>query len=80
VTAATAPGGDAEDVDERLSMELRVLATKSGLKGHPSGTQQCDGCAAYLEPTAELSYCWNPDLRILVGATWWCRWWEPAAE
>ena len=24
----------------------------------------------------QISYCWHPKLRILVGAEWWCQWWD----
>jgi len=34
----------------------------------------------YLENTADISYCWHPKLRILVGGTWWCQWWEKIPE
>jgi len=46
------------------------------LRGHPSGDERCDNCLYYLENTAEISYCWHPKLRILVGGPWWCQWWE----
>ena len=42
--------------------------------------EQCDNCRYYLEPTASISYCWHQKLRILVGATWWCQWWEKIEE
>ena len=42
----------------------------------PSGNEKCDNCLYYLEPTADISYCWHLKLRILVGAEWWCQWWE----
>jgi len=28
------------------------------------------------QPTADISYCWHQKLRILVGAEWWCQWWD----
>ncbi len=47
------------------------------LKGHPyEGKEQCDNCLYYLDPDDDISYCWHPTLRILVGGQWWCRW-EP---
>ena len=50
------------------------------LRGHPSGEEQCENCLYYLENTAEISYCWHQKLRILVGANWWCQWWEKIPE
>jgi hypothetical protein len=67
-----------EEVDERLSLELRVLSTSARLRSRPTGDMRCEGCRYYLEPSAQLSYCWHHSLRILVGADWWCQWWEQA--
>jgi hypothetical protein len=69
-----------EEIDETRSMELRRVSTDAMLRAKPSGDQQCTDCRYYLENTAELSYCWHPRLRILVGANWWCQWWEPAQD
>ena len=52
------------------------LADNAVLKGRPQGEEKCENCRYYLEPTAEISYCWHPKLRILVGDDWWCQWWE----
>jgi hypothetical protein len=65
-----------KEIDEKLSMELRHLATNAGLRDTPSGDAQCENCVYYLENAAEISYCWHPKLRILVGAEWLCQWWE----
>ena len=54
----------------------RLAFTSAVLVGHPSGNEKCDNCLYYLENTADISYCWHPKLRILVGADWWCQWWE----
>ena len=48
-------------------MELRHLSENAVLKGRPSGEEKCENCRYYLEPTADISYCWHPKLRILVG-------------
>jgi hypothetical protein len=70
------PDPEPKEIDEKLSLELRFMADANVLRGHPSGSEQCDNCLYYLENTADLSYCWHPKLRILVGAEWWCQWWE----
>ncbi|MCZ7630318.1 MAG: hypothetical protein M5U19_15310 [Microthrixaceae bacterium] len=70
------PPPEPKEIDERLAMELRILSDNAVLKGHPSGDERCDNCLYYLEPTAEISYCWHQKLRILVGGQWWCQWWE----
>lgn len=65
-----------KEVDESRSMELGHLAGNAMLRGHPIDGQQCGNCRYYLEDTADISYCWHPKLRILVGTDWWCQWWE----
>ena len=62
------PPPEPKEIDEKLSMELRILSDNAVLKGHPSGDERCDNCLYYLEPTADISYCWHLKLRILVGA------------
>jgi hypothetical protein len=62
--------------DERRSLELRHMADDAVLRAVPNGNEHCDNCLYYLNPDDELSYCWHPKLRILVGRTWWCQWWE----
>jgi hypothetical protein len=67
-------------IDETRSMELRHVAGNAMLRGRPSADQQCANCWYYLENTADVSYCWHPKLRILVGTGWWCQWWESDSE
>ena len=61
------PEPEPKEIDEKLAIELRHLAENAVLKGHPSGDEKCENCLYYLENTAEISYCWHPKLRILVG-------------
>jgi hypothetical protein len=63
-------------IDEVRSLELRHLADDAVLRAVPNGEERCANCLYYLNPDDELSYCWHPKLRVLVGATWWCQWWE----
>jgi hypothetical protein len=76
------PEPEPKPVDETLSMELQILASNAVLRGRPSGEEKCANCRYYLDETADLSYCWHPKIRILVGDNWWCQWWEeiPAEE
>jgi hypothetical protein len=67
-------------IDETRSLELRHLTANAMLRGRRSDDQRCANCWYYLEDTADLSYCWHPKLRILVGADWWCQWWEASSE
>ena len=70
------PDPEPKEIDEKLAIQLRHLADNAVLKGQPQGDERCENCLYYLENTAEVSYCWHPKLRILVGAQWWCQWWE----
>ena len=74
------PEPEPKEIDEKLSIELRHLSDNAVLKGKPSGTEKCENCRYYLEPYNEISYCWHSKLRILVGAEWWCQWWEEIPE
>lgn len=74
------PEPEPKEIDEKLSIELRHMADNAVLRGHPSGAEKCESCRYYLEPYNDLSYCWHPKLRILVGANWWCQWWEKIPE
>jgi hypothetical protein len=65
-----------KEIDASLSMELRHRSANAGLRGAPLGDQRCENCRYYLEDTADISYCWHPKLRMLVGARWWCQWWD----
>jgi hypothetical protein len=70
------PEPEPKEEDEKLAIQLRHLADNAVLKARPQGEERCDNCRYYLEPTREISYCWHPKLRILVGDQWWCQWWE----
>ena len=74
------PEPEPKEIDEKLSIELRHLADNAVLKGQPSGEEKCETCRYYLEPYKDISYCWHPKLRILVGDEWWCQWWEANPE
>ncbi len=74
------PEPEPKEIDEKLSIELRHLAENAVLKGRPSGEEHCENCRYFLEPYKDISYCWHPKLRILVGDEWWCQWWEAIPE
>ena len=62
------------------AIELRHLSQNAVRQGCPAGDARCEICRYYLDPTASISYCWHPKLRILVGDQWWCQWWEKIPE
>ena len=63
-------------VDEEKARDLGHLAEDAVLRGKPYGDEHCGNCLYYLDNDADISYCWHPKLRILVGTQWWCQWWE----
>lgn len=70
------PEPQPQPIDEQRNRELRHLASDAVLRGHPSGDERCHNCMYYIDESEDLSYCWHPKLRILVGESWWCQWWE----
>lgn len=70
------PKPEPKEIDEKKSIELRHLAEDAVLRGTPSGEESCGNCLYYLNADESLAYCWHPKLRILVGTSWWCQWWE----
>jgi hypothetical protein len=67
-------------IDEELSVKLGHLAEDAILRGKPNGDERCDNCLYYLDTDKDITYCWHPKLRILVGGDWWCQWWEEIPE
>ena len=65
-----------QQIDEELSTKLGLLAEDAILRGRPYQSEDCHTCVYYLDTDKDVSYCWHPKLRILVGAEWWCPGWE----
>jgi hypothetical protein len=74
------PRPEPKPIDEQRALELRHLADDAVLRARPNGDERCSNCLYYLNPDEELTYCWHPKLRILVGAEWWCQWWAAIEE
>jgi hypothetical protein len=74
------PAPEPTEEDERNSRGLQHLVEDAVLKGRPYGDEKCGNCLYYLDTDSDLSYCWHPKIRILVGTDWWCQWWEEIAE
>ena len=70
------PPPEPKEIDSKLWLEQKDLLERATLKGKPYGEEKCDNCLYYLNPDDDISYCWHPQLRILVGGEWWCQWWE----
>jgi hypothetical protein len=65
-----------DDQMEQENQQLQALIRDAKLKGSPSGEQRCDNCRYYAGEFKKIAYCNHPRLEILVGADWWCQWWE----
>ncbi|MDP9101306.1 MAG: hypothetical protein M3N21_04060 [Actinomycetota bacterium] len=65
-----------QPVDETNNQKLQLLVEDAALRGKPFGGEKCGNCLYYLDGDSDVTYCWHPQLRILVGAEWWCQWWE----
>jgi hypothetical protein len=76
VTDYEIPKPEPKEIDEKNWLELHHMAERAVLRGEPYGEEKCGNCLYYLNADDSLSYCWHPQLRILVGASWWCQWWE----
>jgi hypothetical protein len=74
------PKPEPTEEDERNNRRLHHLVEDAVLKGKPYGDEKCGNCLFYLDSDADISYCWHPQIRILVGAEWWCQWWEQVDE
>ncbi|MTV25750.1 hypothetical protein FTX61_10050 [Nitriliruptoraceae bacterium ZYF776] len=65
-----------EDEDRVLALQELLDATElwgEPRRDGPDRGARCDGCAHYLNPPLPLAYCWHPEVRLLVGASWSCR-------
>jgi hypothetical protein len=70
------PEPEPKEIDEQNWLQLKDLIVRATLRGHPYNDERCDNCRYYLDPDEDISYCWHPQLRVLVGGAWWCQWWE----
>jgi hypothetical protein len=64
------------EVDEAKFQLAQRVARVSALRGTPLDDDSCANCLYYLEPGADLSFCWHEKLHINVAANWWCHYWE----
>lgn len=75
------PLPEPKEIDEKNWLQLRDLMGRAVLKGRPDQNgEKCGNCLYYLDVDDDISYCWHPQLRVLVGFEWWCQWWEAIPE
>lgn len=64
------------DVDEAAFAASQRLIRLTALRGTPLDGDSCANCHYYLEPGEPLAFCWQEKFQSLVGADWWCHFWE----
>ena len=64
------------EVDEARFADAQRTIKVAALRGTPMEGDSCANCYYYLEPGESLAFCWQEKLQILVGAEWWCHYWE----
>jgi hypothetical protein len=67
---------DEPTVDEAAFEKVQRLIRVTALRGTPLEGDSCANCFYFLEPGAPLSFCWHEKFQTLVGAEWWCQYWE----
>jgi len=67
-------------VDEERFAAASKLIKVAALRGSPVDDGCCQNCLYYLDPSEEISFCWQEKFQTLVGATWWCHFWEMTDE
>lgn len=65
-----------EEEMERENQEFLRIQRESQLRASPNGEQRCDNCRYYVGEFKKIGYCKHEKLQMLVGASWWCQWWE----
>jgi hypothetical protein len=63
-------------VNEARLKEAQRIVRVAALRGSPVDGDRCGDCYYYLEPGADLAFCWHEKLQILVGTDWWCHYFE----
>jgi hypothetical protein len=74
------PPPEPKPIDEENWRQLQPLMERAVLRAQPMGKEKCANCLYYLDTSADITYCWHPQLRVLVGGEWWCQWWEEIPE
>jgi len=64
------------EVDEARFADVQRVVKVAALKATPLDDDSCNNCLYYLEPGEGFAFCWHEKLQVLVGATWWCHFWE----
>jgi hypothetical protein len=64
------------EVDEVRFQQTQRLIRITALRGSPVEGDSCANCVYYLQPDEDFAFCWHEKLQTLVGANWWCHYWE----
>lgn len=64
---------DPEEGDVARAVAAQRRLGDTGLVRSQDPARRCGRCRFYLNPGHELAYCWHPQQRSLVDASWVCR-------
>jgi hypothetical protein len=64
------------EVDEQKFAAVQRLIRVAALRGTPMEGDSCANCRYFLEPGEPMAFCWQEKVQGLVGAEWWCHFWE----
>ena len=68
------------EVDEARFAAAQRVTRIAALRPTPLEGDRCGTCLYYLETGAGPAFCWQEKVQILVGADWWCHFWEMRSE
>ena len=71
---------DEPAVDEAKFDATQRLIRLTALRGTPVEGDGCGNCHYFLEPGEPMAFCWHEKFQTLVGAEWWCQYWEMVEE
>jgi|GEM_PF-2080486 len=61
--------------DEELTLEFVQLEEDTNLRVSGDDPKGCGACHFYSDAGADISYCWNGQLGIMVASDWLCDNW-----
>ena len=60
--------------------ELTKRVEDADLWSESTNDDRCDNCRYYRELREGIGYCAHREVDMVVGGTWWCKFWAPNKE
>jgi hypothetical protein len=57
--------------------DLKTRAEQAELWSYSTNDDRCDNCRFYSPMKEGIGYCAHREVDMVVGATWWCKYWAP---